>query len=238
MRCKNCGTYNDDNRYICETCGSPLYDEDEIISDDKTQTFNAVQESSTNTDAADETQPQPTKKEENDAVKKDPKDKKSIIVISILVVVLIAIVASIIVVAQGRAKEEESESSSISTTESTTEEKTTQYTTEKATEKTTEKATEATTEKTTVTTWYINVSSSGGGSVSGGGQYDNGEKVTLTAIAENGYVFDGWYSSGVKVSNSATYSFTANENISYSAQFSPVTTTEAPTEQPSGDELV
>lgn len=30
MRCKNCGTYNDDNRYICETCGSPLYDEDEI----------------------------------------------------------------------------------------------------------------------------------------------------------------------------------------------------------------
>lgn len=237
MRCKNCGTYNDDNRYICETCGSPLYDEDEIVSGDKTQTFNAVQENSENTDLVSENQPQ-TVKDGIEPNKKDPKDKKSIIVISILAVVLVAVIASIIVVAQSRAKEEEKESSSISTTESTTEEKTTQYTTERTTEATTERTTETTTEKTTVTTWYINVSSSGGGSVSGGGQFDNGEKVTLTAIAENGYVFDGWYSSGVKVSNSPTYTFTANENISYSAQFSPVPTTEPPTEQPSGDDLV
>ena len=31
MRCKNCGADNDDNRYICEVCGSPLYDESEMI---------------------------------------------------------------------------------------------------------------------------------------------------------------------------------------------------------------
>lgn len=237
MRCKNCGTYNDDNRYICETCGSPLYDEDEVINDDKTQTFNAVQETDSNTDTVPEIQQQPAK-EVNAQDKKDPKDKKSIIVISILVVVLIAIVASIIVVAQSKSKEDETESSSVSTSQSTTEEKTTEYTTERTTEKTTERTTENTTEKTTVTTWYINVSSSGGGTVSGGGQFDNGEKVTLTATADNGYVFDGWYSSGVKVSNSTTYTFTANENVSYSAQFSPVPTTEAPSETAAGEEAV
>ena len=81
MRCKNCGTYNDDNRYICETCGSPLYDENEVINDDKTQTFNAVQETDSNTDTVPEIQQQPAK-EVNAQDKKDPKDKKSIIVIS------------------------------------------------------------------------------------------------------------------------------------------------------------
>ena len=43
MRCKNCGADNDDNRYICEVCGSPLYDEDDFDNaanddNDKTQT--------------------------------------------------------------------------------------------------------------------------------------------------------------------------------------------------------
>ena len=31
MRCKNCRFENDDDRFICENCGSPLYDEDEKI---------------------------------------------------------------------------------------------------------------------------------------------------------------------------------------------------------------
>ena len=29
MRCRNCGCENDDNLYICQNCGSPLYDEGE-----------------------------------------------------------------------------------------------------------------------------------------------------------------------------------------------------------------
>ena len=33
MRCKNCGSENEDNLYICQNCGSPLYDEDEPIND-------------------------------------------------------------------------------------------------------------------------------------------------------------------------------------------------------------
>ena len=49
MRCKNCGADNNDNRYICEVCGSPLYDESDFdnangIDDDRTQTFKAVNE--------------------------------------------------------------------------------------------------------------------------------------------------------------------------------------------------
>ena len=31
MRCKNCGFDNEEGRYICENCGSPLYDEDNEI---------------------------------------------------------------------------------------------------------------------------------------------------------------------------------------------------------------
>ena len=36
MRCKNCGSENEEGRYICQNCGSPLYDEDEemLMNDD------------------------------------------------------------------------------------------------------------------------------------------------------------------------------------------------------------
>ncbi len=33
MRCRNCGSENDDNLYICSNCGSPLYDEQEEITE-------------------------------------------------------------------------------------------------------------------------------------------------------------------------------------------------------------
>jgi hypothetical protein len=52
----------------------------------------------------------------------------------------------------------------------------------------------------------------------------NGKKVTLVARADDGYKFDGWYSNGVKVSSKEEYTFTANQNASFSAQFSPVET--------------
>lgn len=223
MRCKNCGTYNDDNRYICETCGSPLYDEEEITVDDKTQTFGAIQENPKDIDENISNPPENTPKAPDNKNGKQ-NEKKNIIVIAILVVVLIAIVASIVVVAQSRSKEEES--TTISTTSSTTaetEEYTTKYTTEKTTEKTT--TTTTTVPTTEAETWYINVSSSGGGTVSGGGEFKNGDKVTLVASADSGYEFDGWYSNGIKVSNKEKYSFTANENISYSAVFNPIETT-------------
>ncbi|MGN1419919.1 MAG: zinc-ribbon domain-containing protein [Eubacterium sp.] len=241
MRCKNCGTENDDNRYICENCGSPLYDEDNIdINNDseKTQTFKAVNRSDNYEREAEAERASRAGYTDNNygdkphANSNDDKaaDKKSIIVIAVLVVVLIAIIASIVAIANGRKDDDKAETgsseltkiSSVASTEDTTER-----------EITTEKETEKTTEKTTAQTlWIINTSSSGGGETSGDGKYKNGDKVTLTAKADDGYVFDGWYSNGIKVSNKTKYTFTANENASFSAVFNPVETTAAPTEAP------
>lgn len=243
MRCKNCGTENDDNRYICETCGSPLYDEDDIenINSDseRTQTFKAVtsgQDATARTGRSDNTAPKKSPEQSDGDVRASSgkadssAEKKGVIVIAILAVVLIAIVASVIAIANSNkdntaTDESSSEITKISTTASTASQR-------RETTQTTEKETEKTTEKTTTTkkTWIINVSSSGGGEVDGGGEYENGEKVVLTATPDDGYTFDGWYSNGIKVSNKAEYSFSANENVSFSAVFTPVETQPATTE--------
>ncbi len=238
MRCKNCGTYNDDNRYICETCGSPLYDEDNIENEntEKTMAFTAVADSAeVNPDTANE-QSVTEKKDDH----KNPQEKKSVIVIAVLVVVLIAIIASVVVVAQSKSKKNEDETSSSISSSQTTAEKTTISTTQRTTERTTEKTTTTTTTTTTQTTtaqkWYINATSSGGGFVSGGnGEFSNGDKVTLTAKPDSGYEFDGWYSNGMKVSNKEKYTFTANENISYTAVFNKIET-DTPIEEMYGED--
>lgn len=242
MRCKNCGTENDDNRYICENCGSPLYDEDNIDTNndsERTQTFKAVNipedyqreikaERSSRAGYDDNNY---SDRQPNNSGNDKSADKKSIIVIAVLVVVLIAIIASIIAIASGRKNSDnnldtgESELTKISSVSST------ERTTEK--EITTEEETEKTTEKTTAETlWIINTSSSGGGEAEGDGKYKNGDKVTLIARADDGYVFDGWYSNGIKVSDKTKYTFTANENASFSAVFNPIETTAPPTEAP------
>lgn len=227
MRCKNCGTDNNDNRYICEICGSPLYDENDIdvpVNPDNafTQTFSA----------SDDMQQYP-QNSKNDMPAGSPggngqnKDaqKKSIILIAILAVVLVAVIVSVIVVAKGRSESQTTSNPSSLTTATTTEkttkkkEKTTETTTESTTESTTK---ETTTEKPTTTEkqiWIINAGTGGGGTVSGGGEYKNGDRVTVIATPDEGYEFDGWYSNGIKVSPSKKYSFTANENISLSAVF-------------------
>lgn len=229
MRCKNCGTENDDNRYICENCGSPLYDENDFdnLPEDNTQhtqSFDRVTEQ-------DVLDLGITPEISNDKNMKpaDTKggEKKSIIVIAILAVVLIAVIASVIVVAKTKSAEEKdtTESTSISTTVSTTKEKTTKETTTKAT------TTETTTETTTKEESYsIKLVSKGGGTVSGAGTYKDGENVTIVATPDDGYQFDGWYSNGAKISSTQKYSFTATENTSISAVFSI-----APTEAPDND---
>lgn len=226
MRCKNCGTYNDDNRYICETCGSPLYDEEDMQPEEetsKTQTFTAISENPTPTQQENKTEP--VKEDGRSPKGKSPEEKKSVIVIAILVVVLIAIIASVIAVAVNRSKNEDETTTTVSTTQST--EPQTQSTTVHTTQQTTTQAPTTTTAPATTTTaqtWYINANSSGGGTVSGGGEYKNGDKVTLNAVADDGYLFDGWYSDGIKVSSSQTYTFTANENASITASFSTIPT--------------
>ncbi len=223
MRCKNCGTYNDDNRYICETCGSPLYDEEEITpeanEEDKTQTFNAVTNPVTQETASQNEPPRKNSPEEP----KDKAEKKSAIVIAILVVVLVAIIVSVIVVAVNKSKNKDETTTQVTTTQSTTE-STTKQTTQQTTEKTTTTTTTTTAPSTTAQIWYINANSSGGGTVTGSGEYENGKRVTITATANDGYEFDGWYSNGNKISDKAKYTFIANANNNFTAVFNPVET--------------
>ena len=234
MRCKNCGTENDDNRYICENCGSPLYDEEELeINEpdtDRTQSFRAVNSepygsyNSNNNRYAEpvnngaDRNPKPEDNRDNKAA-----EKKNIIIIAVLAIILIAIIASIIAVANGKKENGGADNSEL--TKISDEMSSDRLSTDRATEDTTEETTEKTTKTTTtVSTWYINTSSSGGGDTDGAGEYKNGEKVVLIATPDEGYTFDGWYSNGIKVSNKKRYSFTANQNASFSAVFVPVTT--------------
>lgn len=224
MRCKNCGTYNDDNRYICETCGSPLYDEDEIQASElqpnnsQTQSFSAVPD--LQQEVRNDHSSNPPQKSSSE---KNPAEKKSIIVIAILAVVLVAVIVSVAVVMHGKSKDEDKTTASSTSTTITTTENSYNYTSQQTTESTTRTTTTTTTTAPTTqaTIWYINTSSSGGGTVSGDGEYKNGDKVTLIATPDSGYTFDGWYSDGVKVSDSERYTFTANENSSFSAVFNP-----------------
>lgn len=81
----------------------------------------------------------------------------------------------------------------------------------------------------------VYITAGNGGSVScnkfsgNRGAVDKGTEVTLTATATSGYTFDGWYTNGTntRVSTSASYTFTANEQTDLIARFSSNT--------PSGD---
>ena len=57
------------------------------------------------------------------------------------------------------------------------------------------------------------------GSVTGGGIYDQGENVTITAEANDGYIFLQWTKDGNIVSDETSYSFTATEDATYVAVF-------------------
>ena len=59
-----------------------------------------------------------------------------------------------------------------------------------------------------------------GGSVNGVGTYNYGETATLSATANEGFVFNKWTKNGIQVSTNPTYSFSVTESASYVAVFS------------------
>ena len=73
----------------------------------------------------------------------------------------------------------------------------------------------------------VYITAGNGGSVScnkfsgNRGAVDKGTEVTVTATANSGYTFSGWYSNGsdTRVSTSASYKFTANEQTDLIARF-------------------
>ena len=58
-----------------------------------------------------------------------------------------------------------------------------------------------------------------GGTVTGGGSYNEGDEVTLTAVPNQGYYFSCWMEGGMRLSDSASYSFTATRSCSLTAVF-------------------
>jgi len=67
----------------------------------------------------------------------------------------------------------------------------------------------------------VSSESSAKGSVTGGGEYDYLESVTITATPEMGYSFLGWYNGTTQVSTQATYTFAMpSSSLNYVAKFS------------------
>ncbi|MCL2083470.1 MAG: InlB B-repeat-containing protein [Oscillospiraceae bacterium] len=76
---------------------------------------------------------------------------------------------------------------------------------------------------TQIPTHRIKVSSGKNGKVKGGGRIEAGRKAVVRATAKKGYVFDGWYENGKKVSKAkAKYSFTVSKNRKLKAKFKPI----------------
>lgn len=69
--------------------------------------------------------------------------------------------------------------------------------------------------------YTINVSANPniGGTVTGGGIYNQGQSCTVTATANSGYIFTNWTENGNVVSSNASYTFTVNTNRNLVANF-------------------
>ncbi len=65
----------------------------------------------------------------------------------------------------------------------------------------------------------VSVTAEAGGKVSGGGTVEKGKETTVTATADEGYKFAGWYKGTEKVSGEAQYKFTVTENVELTAKF-------------------
>ena len=72
------------------------------------------------------------------------------------------------------------------------------------------------------TTYTVTVSANPaeGGSVTGGGSFEEGQSCTVTATTNSGYLFDNWTENGIVVSSNASYTFAVNDNHSLVANFS------------------
>ena len=79
----------------------------------------------------------------------------------------------------------------------------------------------------------VSANPTNGGTVSGGGTYQQGQQCTVHATANTGYTFTNWTENGNVVSTNANYSFTVTSNrtlvANFTAQTYTITTTANPT---------
>ena len=66
----------------------------------------------------------------------------------------------------------------------------------------------------------VSANPTNGGSVSGGGTYQEGQSCTVTATPNANYTFTNWTENGTVVSNNANYTFTVSANRTLVANFS------------------
>ena len=78
----------------------------------------------------------------------------------------------------------------------------------------------------------VSANPSNGGSVAGGGTYQQGQSCTVTATANTGYAFANWTENGNVVSTNANYSFTVTSNRTLVANFTAQTYTITATANP------
>jgi hypothetical protein len=71
-------------------------------------------------------------------------------------------------------------------------------------------------QRVTITT---SVSPSQGGTVSGGGTFNSGTSQQVTARANSGWVFDGWFEGNTRVNQNAAWRFNATSNRTLQARF-------------------
>ena len=72
--------------------------------------------------------------------------------------------------------------------------------------------------------WHtVDAAAEEGGSISGvpAGTVEEGTEVTLSALADEGYAFAGWYEGEEKVSSNAAYTFSVLRSVSLTAKFLP-----------------
>lgn len=223
MRCKNCGSENDEKLYICQNCGSPLYDEDEPVVDDSgdgTRVFGTLDDPNNTKTPAEAAAERAARRE---AAEAERKKKQQVTVIIVLVVVLLAIIVGTVIAVMHSKKDDAVTTTDLSVSETVTEESTTQRKSETTTKETTTEETtaETTTEQTTEaeTEYKVSVSGNSGGNVNGGGSFKLGDNVTVTATPDAGYAFDGWYEGNSRVSTNAVYTFTVTADKSLKAVF-------------------
>lgn len=218
MRCKNCGSINDDNLYICQNCGSPLYDDEDTITNEAEEMDDYGQTNQFTPQRNGGAPSNKPNKQDNDDEKAKKKKQQTIILIIVLCVILIAIIVGTIV-AIAHANKGEDETTTQITTATTIKQTTTEPTTTTTTTTTTEAPTTTTTTTTTEATFNVSLGSNAGGETEGDGTYKLGDTCTAIARADDGYSFAGWYKGGSKVSSNEIYSFTVTENTSLKAVF-------------------
>ena len=71
----------------------------------------------------------------------------------------------------------------------------------------------------TVTLYTVNVTAANGGTATGSGEFEKGTEVAVTAEANEGYNFIGWFEDGVLASDGLVYDFTVLGHRSLEARF-------------------